>query len=519
MSVKKKWVVDEKGFHSVSEFDPAPSDKTVVSIDNSSIQNSNNEEKNEIELIRGTWLEGDDGFQFNTKCKVRIEAKLLKVTSRKKISIDTFVDYNGEIENLGQQVEGFLDDKGVAEVEVILFYGEKYSKAIEENHEAVCCYTFKAKSSVAKDELESEALKMPQKEFIELKEGMYDDHAVKTYASRKTDEKGHGNGTAIKKLQENLHKIGVISVGNADGDFGSKTNKAVIEFQKAAAEKKRMNKDKTFTEVKDVLSGFTEGVFNKNCQQEMDKWLQNGYMLPQDYLTFPGTNFKYKKTGKTYNSCIVTLPSQLRSDFKKDIEKIIKEMHNLGFAFGVMQSAKAGYRTFQTQNDIDPTKTKAGPGESFHNYGLAVDLGVLNWVDQEGKSYNDFWLGLMDKIAKYKGFSSKIWRKRNSFCGNDVHSLSFETIHLQGVPAAACGRTALSNCLNKAASNLNDTSWEYRIADKKYECNLGTKDTWKNIGTAKQMWAGNATNCDKDQKEKIKKHMKKAESVALTIAV
>ena len=533
MPTRKEWVIDEKGFHAKSIWEPMPFDKTAVNLNDTEDSSGKNNDKYEVELLKGRWLEGAEGFQFNKKCKVRVEGKFLKKTNRTRVSINTFSTFRDEKKNeyvkepLGQTIEANLEKinkdgmEAFAEAEVMLYYGDKYSKALGEKSDLTCRYTFTAKSNVAKKIMEKcEELEVPQTEHIDLKKGMYDDLAVKTYQSRKAGEKGHIKDQSIKNLQENLKKIGNEGIGNIDGDFGDKTKRAVIDFQKAAAEKKRMKKDKTFIDVKEVLSGYSEGVFNKNCKEEMDKWLQNGYVLPQDYLTFPGTNFKYKKTEKTYQDCIGTLPSQLRSNFKKNIEKIIKEMHDLGFALGVMESAKAGYRTFQTQNDIDPTKTKAGPGESFHNYGLAVDLGVLNWVDDEGQSYNDFWLGKMNAIEKYKGFSAKIWQKRNSFCGSNVHSLSFETIHLQGVPKDKSGRSALVECLNKAAANLNDSSWKYKKAsNKKYECNLGTANTWKNVGTAKQMWSENATNCDKEQKKKIKKHMKDSETVALTINV
>jgi hypothetical protein len=48
---------------------------------------------------------------------------------------------------------------------------------------------------------------------------------------------------------------------------------------------------------------------------------------------------------------------------------------------------------------------------------------------------------------------------------------------------------------------------------------LGTDATWVNIGTAKQLWNKTATNCTNAQKETIKKHMDKAEKIALTISL
>ena len=235
-----------------------------------------------------------------------------------------------------------------------------------------------------------------------------------------------------------------------------------------------------------------------------------------DTLTFPGTNFTYGRTKKTVAECLATLPTEMRADFKSDISKIIKEMHKLGIAFGTIKRHKAGYRTFQDQFSIPATATKAGPGESFHNYGLAADLGVLDWVDNKGKSHSDFWLGTMDSMAGYKGLSAKIWAKRNSFASSKVHSLSWEIIHLQGVPARTSGRASLVKCLNEAAK-LTDFSYQ-KGSGKIYQCKTSKTGSWVNIGTAKELWLGttikNVTPADKSI---IVSHMIKAESIAKTI--
>ena len=97
MPTRKEWVVDEKGFHAKSVWEPMPSDKTVVNIDETGDSSGNdNNDKYEIELLKGTWLEGADGFQFNKKCKVRVEGKFLKKTNRTRVTINTFSTFRDE---------------------------------------------------------------------------------------------------------------------------------------------------------------------------------------------------------------------------------------------------------------------------------------------------------------------------------------------------------------------------------------------------------------------------------------
>ena len=42
-------------------------------------------EDKEVRLSEGTFLPGDDGYQFNKKCKARVKVKYLKETKRKII--------------------------------------------------------------------------------------------------------------------------------------------------------------------------------------------------------------------------------------------------------------------------------------------------------------------------------------------------------------------------------------------------------------------------------------------------
>lgn len=122
------------------------------------------EDKHEVKLIEGAWLPGDEGFQFNKKCIAQVKLDFLKETNRKKLQLKTFVEYNGEEEDLGQVVDAFANDEGIAEAEVMLYYGEKYYESLEENPSATCKYKFIASHPKGTGELTSELLEMPQVE-------------------------------------------------------------------------------------------------------------------------------------------------------------------------------------------------------------------------------------------------------------------------------------------------------------------------------------------------------------------
>ncbi len=370
-----------------------------------------------------------------------------------------------------------------------------------------------------------------------LKKGNYDDVAVKKYPSKKTGGTGYVAGNNVEKLQKDLIAVGLTEVGTADGDFGKKTEDCVKKFQEYALKDARHTSNSSVS-APVTFKGKADGVADKITQDELALWISKGYKIVGEtpaaqtatgekatskdqstVLTFPGTSFKHCRPKRTLQSCLDTLSPELRADFKETITTIIKEMYNLGIAFGVTSKPKSGYRTFEDQYNIDPTKTKAGPGESMHNYAVAVDLGVLEWADDTGKTYSDFWLGTMDKISKYKGFSSAIWKKRNSFGNGKVHDLSFEIIHLQGVVSDYSGKAVLVKAMNQAAQELGDTNWTYKSVSGGYQCTLGDRAAWHSIGNSKQMWSSLAINCTSLQRQIIKKHMIKAEEICKTMAL
>ena len=93
--------------------------------------------------------------------------------------MDTFVLFNGEEENLLQQVQSYIDkEKDYAEAEIMLYYGEKYYAALKNDPTAKCEYFFRAKHNTAEKIVESEHLLMPRIskfsiDFIEIPDVLY----------------------------------------------------------------------------------------------------------------------------------------------------------------------------------------------------------------------------------------------------------------------------------------------------------------------------------------------------------
>jgi hypothetical protein len=162
MPAKKKWVVDEKGYHVVTTWESAPSKSKEPVEDPANAAPVKQKEKPEIRLIKGTWISNDEELDFNKECIAKIEAKFLKETQKKKITLDAFVIFKDEEEELGQTKEVTLDNDGIGEATISLFYGEKYKEAIEKDpDDNLCHYIFRVKGENCLEDLESEKLEMP----------------------------------------------------------------------------------------------------------------------------------------------------------------------------------------------------------------------------------------------------------------------------------------------------------------------------------------------------------------------
>ena len=116
----------------------------------------------EVKLLSASWVAGTEGFQFNKKCKLQVKAEFLTQTIRKRVSISTYVVFNNEEEDLRQTVSAMIDDNGIAEAELTLYYGETFHAALCDDPAVTCEYKAVASHPKGVKEITSEILPMPQ---------------------------------------------------------------------------------------------------------------------------------------------------------------------------------------------------------------------------------------------------------------------------------------------------------------------------------------------------------------------
>lgn len=186
---------------------------------------------------------------------------------------------------------------------------------------------------------------------------------------------------------------------------------------------------------------------------------------------------------------IINAKTDLEPTFKQKIVGLVQAMYNTHKI--ALEVVGPGWRrTFAEQ--AAQAKTGAGPGESNHNFGRAVDLGFhqLTWINKDGAFVKEGgWLG---SAALGATKSLQFWQARDAIALNQfglfLTNFQGERVHLQSY-ADATANTRRS--LAKLLSTVGSMKWTFHASQ--YQTDLGLGGKLVDVGTAKQIWTGAAT--------------------------
>lgn len=182
--------------------------------------------------------------------------------------------------------------------------------------------------------------------------------------------------------------------------------------------------------------------------------------------------------------------------FRTKVVACINRMHTLhGIAIGVCTDGAR--RDFQTQYGLltsGRNVTNAGPGESNHNFGMAVDLGFsgLRWLQANGTVTENetCWLHSMERVSSAQAL--KFWEKLREI-GTSAEVGAFrgpagDRPHLQNWNDANVSMTA-----RLAAHLTRSGNMHWSRGRGTYMCDLGFGGPPVAVGTAAQIWNNQAT--------------------------
>ena len=223
--------------------------------------------------------------------------------------------------------------------------------------------------------------------------------------------------------------------------------------------------------------------------------LKMNELLPPDFrdiMIAPGTRVVYwpdlpgQVAGYAKN---VETDKTLDEDFRGDVATLVRRMfekHKILLTI----APDGGRRTFQRQYEIatDPSgATGAGPGESNHNYGKAVDIGFnqFEWLQAGGTSIiDDWWLNKLAKLHPDRMLD--MWKIRNAIAFDEIGMFRSKKpgdhIHIQ---AYSDDNVSMVKSLAALLDKKGTFSWRYLHG---YECDLGFGGAWHKVGTAVEIW-------------------------------
>lgn len=260
--------------------------------------------------------------------------------------------------------------------------------------------------------------------------------------------------------------------GNYDGSYGKLTKDAIIKFQN---DYKLVHAKSVDKPGKIMPNGETLNKLNASLPQAYKSML----IIPDTKTVYLAGSAADAAASKT----AITGKQDLDATFRTSVGQLVQNMYNQHKI--VLKVTNSGWRrTFADQAAI--TNTKAGPGESNHNFGRAVDLGFrgFKWVQGNGTITQDNdWLSNLEAASNAK--ASAFWDKRDAIALKppiSLFRLNFERIHLQSYNQAT---VSSSRSLAALLSLVGTMKWIAR-----YKSNLGKGTVYYPVGTAKQIWAG-----------------------------
>lgn len=212
---------------------------------------------------------------------------------------------------------------------------------------------------------------------------------------------------------------------------------------------------------------------------------------------FPGTEADCKASSKA-----ISVMGDLESVFRTKVIQLVDLMFST-HKIVLSVTPTGGRRTFQQQFDTftKTTSTKAGPGESNHNFGRAVDIGFNGfvWLQDDGaKTTDNYWLNKLtkdEKDADGRKRAAELWKARDDIAVRGAPALfnsilDGDDIHLQSFDDNLPNDKALAALLNLVGKFKWDTEHK---KPRRYLCDLGFGGTMFNVGRTVDIWDLKAT--------------------------
>jgi peptidoglycan hydrolase-like protein with peptidoglycan-binding domain len=302
-------------------------------------------------------------------------------------------------------------------------------------------------------------------------------------------------------------------LNNYDGVFGKNTKNAIIAFQKdniflpqggwmdAGAGMAKAVPDATPGSI-----GPKDATFKKLAAMLPDKYKEIRVIENTTTVYLPAPEHAMKASRQE-----VSANAELEVNFRGNVGTLIEEMwYQHGIALSVTPQWADGWRrTFQAQyklmfklDENGKLVTKAGPGESNHNFGQAVDIGFkgLRWLKGNGEIVEDedWWLHKLahKKSAGGEAKSAALWKVMREVASTEAGLFRGPVSDMPHLQAWDDNHVIMPRRLAALLTEVGTMKWTR--AASAYKTDFGLGGPFFNVGTAKQIWEGNAPVSEQD---------------------
>jgi hypothetical protein len=276
-----------------------------------------------------------------------------------------------------------------------------------------------------------------------------------------------------------------------DGACGDRTVRAIQQFQF----------DQVFGDAVGNVSRPAPGVLSRVIAPEDSTWRKLTAAVPTafgDLRVLTGSKTVYVAgTAADLSASIATVARlTFQPDFRAKVSAVINRMYE---SHGIVPRVcrDGDRRTFQTQYELLVSGrgvTSAGPGESNHNFGQAVDLGFegLRWLKSDGTlvQHETPWLHELDPRQFASGEALFFWNALRSI----GTAIGLHRGPMKDRPHLQAWSDAGVDMADRLAALLTRTGgmrWSGR--DQRYQCDLGFGGRYFDVGLAAQIWNRQAT--------------------------
>lgn len=219
----------------------------------------------------------------------------------------------------------------------------------------------------------------------------------------------------------------------------------------------------------------------------------------KDIRIIPGTKTIYvegKQSLATSSAAFIRMDKNLNYGFRAKVSKLVEGMYEKHKIVLDVVPLTGRRRDFSDQEKVS-AYTNAGPGESPHQFGRAVDIGFkeFRWVAGDGTIKTDsYWLNARNlPLAQCK----ELWAARDAIAFKQLGlfktNKAGDYIHVQGFADENVDMgKSLAKLLETASPTKSKWSFAGRVADKNvYTVDMGL-GTAVNVGSAISLWKGEA---------------------------